>query len=271
MSRVTTPSSGPTTTATARAERPDTTRATAARATASTGRRRKAPGVSRSGRVGATRANHTRASESTVAPAATPRRQARGARCRGGRPLAVAPEPPHVAAERLGEQGQRDQHDGRGQRGGQHVGDGHRERDPHRRGHHLAPVPELERRAQPRQAPPGDGEGVAHQARGQHPPPDRRCGGDAEHEDEERVDLAVEPAPERRDRAGAPGHPAVDGIEGEGRDAEREQGRCHRVAGQQLDGEGRDRAGQQRPAQGDEVGRPQQVGVGREAATSPGW
>ena len=86
------------------------------------------------------------------------------------------------------------------------------------------------------------------QARGQHPPPDRRCGSDAEHEDEERVDLAVEPAPERRDRAGAPGHPAVDGVESEGRDAEREQGRCHRLPGQELDGEGRGRAGEQRPA-----------------------
>ena len=110
----------------------------------------------------------------------------------------------------------------------QHVRDGHGERDPHDGGHHLAPVPELQGRAHPRQAPAGDREGVARQAGGQHPPPDRGSGGDAEHEDEERVDLAVEAAPERGDRSGAPGHPSVDGIQGEGRHGQGEHRRASR-------------------------------------------
>ena len=125
-------------------------------------------------------------------PDAPPRRPRPRVRRAPARP--VAPQPPHVAPERLGEQGQGDHCDGPPGRVGKQVGDHHREHDADDRGHDLAPVPELQRPPQPGQQPAGGAEGVADDTGRKHPPADRGGGRDAEHEDEEGVDLAVEPA-----------------------------------------------------------------------------
>ena len=255
LSRVTAPRPAPTTVVKGRVERTERTSAAPARTSASTGIRRKAPGVNRSGCAGATSANHTSAPASTVAATVAPVDLCRGLRVRRALARPVAPQPPHVATERLGEQGQGDQCQPHHVGVGQHAGDHRRERDADGGRHDLAPVAELQRPSQPGQQPARGAEGVAHDTGGQHPPADRRRGGHAEHEDEEGVDLAVEPPAELRDRAGAPGHDAVDGVEHERGDGEGDQHRTHLVPEQQLDRETGDRAAEQRPPEGHHVGR----------------
>ena len=244
-----------------RAERAESTSASPATTRPSTGIRRKATGVSRSGRFGATSANHTRATASTVARAATPVRglSARRPVPRRGRRRHShhTSRPNDSVSERHGEDRRDDRHRVR-----QHVRGRDGEGDAHRRRHHLAPVAELERLAQPGQHPPGHGEGVPREPARQHPPPGRRRDDDAEHEDEERVHLPVEAPPERRHRAGAPGDPTVGGIEDEGRDGQHEHGGRDRPAEQRLHRQRGHRAGQQPPTEGHEVRRAERLTPG---------
>ena len=63
-----------------------------------------------------------------------------GRSCGGRSSRAVPPQPPDVAAERLGEQGEGDGERDPAERERQNVGRGDRERDALRRGDGLAPV-----------------------------------------------------------------------------------------------------------------------------------
>ena len=86
----------------------------------------------------------------------------------------VAPQPPDVAAERLGEQCERaDEGAPASGSGGSDVGCGDRQHDPLRRRDDLAPVARRQRRAHPRQQPSGDEERVARRADREHPRADR--------------------------------------------------------------------------------------------------
>ena len=76
----------------------------------------------------------------------------------------------------------------------QHVRGGDRQHDPLRRGDDLAPVAARQRRAHPRERPAGGEERVARRADREHPGAGGAGDVDAEHEDQERVDLAVEAA-----------------------------------------------------------------------------
>ena len=110
---------------------------------------------------------------------------------------------------------------------------------------------------QPRQDAGGGDEDVAHGADQQHPGAQRRGDVDAEHQDEEGVDLHVEARAQREERAGAPGDLAVDRVEdqrhrGEG-DEDRDPGRAREGVRDQR-GHAADERG---PGQGDAVGGPE--------------
>ena len=144
---------------------------------------------------------------------------------------AAAPQPPHVAAERLGQQGERGGEGDARQRPRQDVRRRDRQHDALRRRDGLAPVAPRQRRAHPRERPPGREERVARRADREHP--DAGRGGDvhAEGEDQERVDLAVQLRAERRRRPGAPGDLSVDPVERERDGRERHERRDRRRAG----------------------------------------
>ena len=178
----------------------------------------------------------------------------------GRRLVAVPPQPPDVAAERLGEQGEGDgeQHTAQPQR--RNPGRRHHERDSLRCRHRLAPVASRQRRPQPRERPARREEQVARESDQQHPPAGRGSDLDAEHEDQERVDLSVELRAEGRLRLRAPCDPAVDEVEGErdGRQHDQRRGRYGQLEGRR--GEGGDahrerRARQRDPARPAETGR----------------
>ena len=82
-----------------------------------------------------------------------------------------------------------------------------RQHDALDRGDHLAPVPRGRRPAQPGQQPLGRQQRVARQPDGEHPPADRRCDVDAEHQDQEGVDLHVEAGARARSRCRCAGRP----------------------------------------------------------------
>ena len=113
---------------------------------------------------------------------------------------AVAPQPPHVAAERLGEEDEGDDERALGQRLGQDVRGRDRQDDPLRGSDELAPVARRQRLAHPRQRPPGGEKRVARRADREHPRAGRAGDIHAEDEDQERVDLTVELRAESRGR-----------------------------------------------------------------------
>ncbi len=107
--------------------------------------------------------------------------------------------------------------------------------------------------AHPRQQPlPGE-EDVAGGADREHPRAVRRRDGDAEGEDEERVDLAVEARPERAHGAGAPRHPPVDRVERErgGRERDEQRG-VARIDRERGDADGERRPRERHPRRGPE-------------------
>ena len=174
---------------------------------------------------------------------------------------AEAPQPPRLVRERLDQQGQRDADRDLGGQLRQHVGGRDREHDALRGRHRLAPVARRHRLLQPRQRPAGGDEQVAGRADDQHPGAGRPRDVDAEHEDEERVDLHVEARAQRPGRRGPAGHPAVDAVEGERDGREREHGRHrdrpHEGVRDQCGNTQRERD----PDQRHPVGRPQPVGA----------
>ena len=91
----------------------------------------------------------------------------------GGYGEPVAPQPPHVPAERLGQQRKRDGQSGVRQRAGHDASCSDRQDDSPRRGHHLAPVARRRSSAHPVQPPAGHGERIAGRADREHPLADR--------------------------------------------------------------------------------------------------
>ena len=124
---------------------------------------------------------------------------------RGGVP--AAPQPPRALAHRRREQGERGDEEGLRERQGQDPGGRDRQHDPLRRRDDLAPAARRQRRAHPRQQPLAGEEQVARGPDREHPRAVRGGDVDAEGEDQERVDLAVEARPQRGRRPGAPRHP----------------------------------------------------------------
>ena len=182
------------------------------------------------------------------------------------RGVPVAPQPPDVAAERLGKQGKRGDEGGLGQSQRQDVCSRDRQNDPLSRSDDLAPVARRQRLTHPRQQPPGGEERVACRADREHPRAGRAGDIHAEDEDQERVDLAVEARAQRR-RPCASRDPAVDRVQRERDDRERHQHRDRRGLVERVRGQRRDADGERRPSEGHPVGRAQPVGaVAGEAA-----
>ncbi len=175
------------------------------------------------------------------------------------RGVPAAPQPPHVAAERLGEQGERCDEGGLGQSPRQDVRRRERQHDPLRRGDDLAPVARRQLRPHPRQQPAGGEERVARGADREHPRAGRAGGIHAEDEDQERVDLAVEVRAQRRRRPCAPHDPSVDGVQRERDDRECHQHRDRRGPAERVRDQRRDADGERGPGKGHPVGRAQPV------------
>ena len=94
---------------------------------------------------------------------------------------------------------------------------------------------------------------------------------DAEHEDQERVDLHVEARAERPGRPGAAGDPAVDRVEDERDGRERDQRRHRDRPDERVRDQRGDATDERGPGQRHPVGRPQPVGaVVRERAGQHG-
>ena len=143
--------------------------------------------------------------------------------------LAAAPQPPRALADRRRERDERGDQERLRQRSRQDPGGRDRQHDPLRRRDGPAPAPPRQRRAHPRQQPLAGEEQVARRADGEHPGAVARGDVDAEREDQERVDLAVEARPQRGRRPGAPRHPAVGRVERERDGGERHEQRGRRV------------------------------------------
>ena len=126
----------------------------------------------------------------------------------------------------------------------------------------LGPEARRQRGAQPRQHRLDGQQRVPGGSDGDHPAARRTRDDDAEHEDQERVDLHVERGAEARHRAGASRHPAVDRVEDEG---------CGGQPGEHSD---RSRSlgavGGERGRAADEHRAPQRHPVGRSQAALPG-
>ena len=131
------------------------------------------------------------------------------------RGVPAAPQPPHALAHRRRERGERGGQERLRERPRQDVGGRDRQHDPLRRRDDPAPAARRQRRAHPRQQPLAGEEHVARGPDREHPRAVRRGDVDAEGEDQERVDLAVEARAQRGRRPGAPRHPAVDRVERE--------------------------------------------------------
>ncbi len=137
----------------------------------------------------------------------------------------ATPQPPHALAHRGGERGERGDQEGLREPPGQDPGRRDRQHDPLRRRDDLAPATRRQRRAHPRQQPLAGYEQVARRPDREHPRAVFGGDVDAEGEDQERVDLAVEARAERGRRPGAPRHPPVDQVQHERDGGERHQQR----------------------------------------------
>ena len=186
------------------------------------------------------------------------------------RGVPVSPQPPDVAAERLGKQRQGGEEDAPGQTRRQDVRGRDRQHDPLRRGDDLAPVARRQRRAHPWQRPGGREERVACRADREHPRAGRAGDVHAEDEDQERVDLSVELRAQRRRGPGPARHPSVDRVERERDRRERHQhrdrrGLLERVRDQRRHSDGERGAGERHP-----VGDGETLGaVARETVRQP--
>ncbi len=142
----------------------------------------------------------------------------------------MPPQPPDIAAERLDEHGE-----GYSQQDAAHLRRHNprsrdHQRDPLRRRHRLAPVTPRQWRAHPWEHPSRREERVASKTDREHPGAGGGRDLDAEHEDEERIDLAVQLRSQRRLRPRAPREPAVDEVERERDGREGHQSRHRHVA-----------------------------------------
>ena len=174
--------------------------------------------------------------------------------------MPAGPQPPDVAAERLGKQTKRDEKCGLGQGQRQDVCSRDRQNDPLGHSNDLAPVARRQRLTQPRQQPPGCEERVACRADREYPRAGRASDVHAEDEDQERIDFTVEARAQRR-RPVASCDPSVDPVQRECDDRERHQRRDRRGLVERVRGQRCDSDRERRPGEGHPVGRPQPVGV----------
>ena len=268
------PRSGPTTQARRRRGVAGRTTASPTTTRPSSGTLTNASGVRRFSWSGATRAPHTtsngedreRDGDARAHASASARLRGRGLgpdrRRSTVRGVPVAPQPPHVAAERLGEQGERGDERGLGQSPRQDVCGRDRQHDPLRRSDDLAPVARRQLLAHPGQQPPGCEERVARRADREHPRAGRAGDVHAEDEDQERVDLTVEVRAQRRRRPRASHDPAVDPVQHERDDRERHEQRDRRGPVERVRDQRRDADGERGPGKGHPVGRAQPVASG---------
>ena len=149
----------------------------------------------------------------------------------------AAPQPPHALAHRCREQAERDQQQSLRDRAGQDLGGRDGQHDPLHRRDDPAPAARRQRRAHPRQQPLAGEEHVARGPDREHPHAVDRGDVDAEGEDQERVDLAVEARSQRVRRLGAPRHPSVDRVQRERDGGERHEQRDGRVVHERQRGD----------------------------------
>ena len=169
----------------------------------------------------------------------------------------VDPQPGDIAAERLGEQGERGE-DGDLRRSERHDARGRdRQHDSLRRSDDLAPVAGRQLRTHPRQQPPGCQKRIACRPDRDHPPAGRAGDVHAEHENQERVDLSVELRAQRRRRPCASHDPAVDPVQHERDGCERHEQRDLRGPVERVGDQPRDADGDRGPGQGHPIGRAQ--------------
>ena len=266
-------STAPTTTASTRrgAAGSRTARATTTRS--SRGSRANAPRLRRLGWFGATRAAQTSRKARTVSATPMPVRSGPRSGCRrrppapGARGVAAAPQPPRALADRRRQRGERGAEEGLRERPGQHVRGRDRQHDPLRGRDELAPAAPRQRRAHPRQQPLAGEEQVARRPDREHPRAGRGGDVDAEGQDQERVDLAVEARAQRGRRPGAPRQPSVDRVQHERDGGERDEERDRRVARERVRGQRGDADGERGPGERHPRRGPQPVaGTARDAA-----
>ena len=167
---------------------------------------------------------------------------------------------PRAAASAASEEGLRE-------RPGQDAGGRDRQHDPLRRRDDLAPAARRQRRAHPRQQPLAGEEQVARRPDREHPRAVRGGDVDAEGEDQERVDLAVEARAQRGRRPGAPRHPSVDRVQRERDGGERHEQRDRRAVRERVRGQRGDADGERGPGERHPGRRPEPLtGTAREAA-----
>jgi hypothetical protein len=171
----------------------------------------------------------------------------------GGVPSGVQPD--HVPPEGPAQRGQRYRQAGHAPGGGQDGGHRHHQDDALQRRDHLAGLPGRQGDGEPRQAPGGDDEGVPHPTDGHHPEAHVADQGQAEHQDQEGVDLHVEAGAQGRGGLGTPGDLTVHPVQqqrhcGQGDD----HGGRYRP-GQRVHRQRERPADQQRAGRGDRVGR----------------
>ena len=171
----------------------------------------------------------------------------------GGVP--APPQPPRALAHRRREQRERGEEEGLRERPRQDPGGRDRQHDPLRGRDELAPAARRQRRAHPRQQPLAGEEQVARGPDREHPPAALGGDVDAEGEDQERVDLAVEARPQLGRRPGAPRHPSIDQVQAERDGRERHEQRDRdvvreRVRGQRGDADGERGPGERDPGRG---------------------
>ena len=268
------PRTGPTRQARSRRVLVGRTRARAMRRRPSSGTLANAPGVRRLSWSGATRAAHTTRRARIVSTTSRPARARPLSRHGLGnrrlwtlRDVPVDPQPPHVVAERRGQQGECGEDDALLERARQDVCSRDGQHDPLRRSDDPAPEARRQRPAHPGIHPPGCEEHVAHRSDREHPGAGGAGDIHAQDCDQERIDLTVPVGAPGRRRPGASHDPTVDRVQHERDDRQRHQQRDLRGPVERVCDQRRDTDGQRRPGERHPVGRAQPVGaVAGEAA-----
>ena len=172
--------------------------------------------------------------------------------------MPVAPQPPHVAAEGLGEQCERRGEGDQGHGPRQYIRGRDGQHDALRRRDGLAPVARRQRLAHPRKWPLGDEERVTCRADREHPRAARAGDVHAEDEDQERIDLTVElRAQTCRPRASR--HPSVDRVQRERDRRQRHQHRDRPRVAERVRHQRSDADGERRSDKGHPIGRGEPV------------
>jgi hypothetical protein len=159
------------------------------------------------------------------------------------------PQPPHALAHRRHEQHECGEEESLREHPRQDPGGRDRQHDPLCGRDELAPAARRQRRAHPRQQPLAREKEVARCPDRQHPRAVPRGDVDAEGEDQERVDLAVEARPQLGLHPGAPRHPAIDQVQYESDGRERHEQRDRRAVRKRARGQRGDADGERGPGE----------------------